>query len=834
MDSLYLSHLLAYMLMEMLYVCGAVYTQFELIRIYLNGSTKVQMLGHPHEVSLLLGLLMVWTIPFFLSGALEIDIPCSLFVFGPALALSSILYICLYRMLAFLRRLATVELTRHGMIAISIREFDMATKTVMGLANKVQGFLRGNRIHIIPGGTFVVVLCLLWVDMANIRWMQGKGCGGPSVTTYGAFLWLTFVVIILPVYKRLKPYDPYRIMFKLKVQAGASVVAFIMFVIVFETVKGECHRAIFILEATTFLKIAFWLTESVLPLALTKRNKVLLQSSTSNKIDKPHNLADTLANLKVLNLFEDHLIREWNVENFHFYRSALLFRIDVRSARKKLVNERSSGTRKPSASTQNPHLPMLVVPPPEIDSIVEKFKDKARSIYKAYLDTASASQINISSKTLRPIKEYLYKTQTPRPRNTRVIDNRMFRVFNWFGSPKKKDSCVHSPEYGSSQMGGPTMSGDRFGMFMSKEVDKSGTCSTVKTARLMNNSNFNVLANGHTNYPPPSAKAYFDPNKRRASAPLVDLSASSQTRPRRMTLQSVKESTDINTKTVSNNSETKLVSKQESSSDFGNNFDGSQKRLTKVSVPDVQLSIHEIEPQKPKKDLMHEGSDRCVHRRMASEKTYNLSVHDFDSQSQIGRSRCTSDAKSLPRSPNTARSFLPLPPLPPMGLTSTENTSGEIRSPFSMSSGVLDENSETRGGQSGGPQAKRRPLRTEHTNRRFCEAVAKSMIAQLADALDAKPGALGSKLREGKDRRKRRTSSGIFRFGAGALGSISIKGNQKKTAKDIVLQDVEHQLRKLERVFDDARKEVFMLLSSDVHVRFLARPDIQKAIIQGA
>ncbi|GAB5362759.1 hypothetical protein AAMO2058_000826000 [Amorphochlora amoebiformis] len=309
-------------------------------------------------------------------------------------------------MMRFTYRLAQIRRAKLFMIR-DIVEDETPTETANMLQKKHVSlwdnpdFLRritrrlgGNRIsYICMGIAFFILVPLMLFYPGNIGSFRGTvtRCSA-AASILSVCIWFVWVVPYLWFVGGFSGYnDPFNIIWRLKLQTVWSIiVAFASFYVSarLESTIGTSHWALTIFDVVWTWMVMIWMTESYLTLYLTRKR--IEEAHTAD--NTTHRLVDTLANPRLLEMFEDHLIEEWAPENLQFYKAVVMFKLDTLNALKR-IQDRS---KKDYVLTPEERGTMLL-------AVVRR---EAFRIYMAFIHDSANSQVNLPAYIFNDINKF--------------------------------------------------------------------------------------------------------------------------------------------------------------------------------------------------------------------------------------------------------------------------------------------------------------------------------------------------------------------------------------------------------------------------------------------
>jgi len=315
------------------FVSGSLYTQSRLLQLQRQG-LNLRMLGHPNQVSVLLAAtlsLPLW--PVIRLGANVDNFPCPLYIIGAQISAALTISVYQYRTFRFVYRWARLELCKRFIIPASqfitnLNEREQEEKYNKILKATIK-FTRGKQAHICSIITFSICVCpLIFILPENVKKLGDAETNTCSAA--GSFLtllvWYLWAVPFMYFLKILEVHDPFQVIKKVMVHTislTGVLVAIYSIQFAGEKSLGTSHQQLLIFDIFWIFMMSLWFTESYFPLAATLRNK----SGTKNGAENTHSLMLTLANPDLLQMFEEHLISEWSIENLQFFKSSVLYKI---------------------------------------------------------------------------------------------------------------------------------------------------------------------------------------------------------------------------------------------------------------------------------------------------------------------------------------------------------------------------------------------------------------------------------------------------------------------------------------------------------------------------
>mmetsp|Transcript_158 Transcript_158/g.253 ORF Transcript_158/g.253 Transcript_158/m.253 type:complete len:488 (+) Transcript_158:614-2077(+) len=203
----------------------------------------------------------------------------------------------------------------------------------------------------------------------------------------GGFFWVLPFVCFL---RGFEFNDPYQILFKLQTETIMMTIVTITFLIVVSWIEqlGTSQSALVLFDVGSMFTFTFWYTESYFPLQLTWKR--LEESKRSGAINIK--MIDVLANPQLLQLFEDHLIKEWAIENLEFYKSVVLFRIIANREYKRLM-DLGKKDKDGTIFSEN------------VETIFGSVATNALQIYEKHIAHDAPQEVNLPNSASRPIHD---------------------------------------------------------------------------------------------------------------------------------------------------------------------------------------------------------------------------------------------------------------------------------------------------------------------------------------------------------------------------------------------------------------------------------------------
>ncbi|GAB5363796.1 hypothetical protein AAMO2058_000914000 [Amorphochlora amoebiformis] len=301
----------------------------------------------------------------------------------------------MYRNLQFTFKLAQNERTklyiRHGHKRALNKTISEKEKKAFEWAQWVSKNLSQSRIKTATLVVmFFIAVPLMFASRANAAYFSGEDVGrkcNASTSTYGVFGWYLWVVPYMIFLRKFEYSDPFCVIWKLKVQTIATTVAAILLLITIQLDTSVTLIALLAVDIFWMLKMIFWWTESYIPVKLTR--KKLKEGSRGTSSLK---LSDTLASPRLIQMFEDHLLEEWAIENLEFYKEAVLYGMKCHTMLKQLSKFLRSAAHN-GAKQQ------------KIRLNIEKCTRKAIPLYERFINDGASLQINIPAKMANKIHE---------------------------------------------------------------------------------------------------------------------------------------------------------------------------------------------------------------------------------------------------------------------------------------------------------------------------------------------------------------------------------------------------------------------------------------------
>ncbi|GAB5361064.1 hypothetical protein AAMO2058_000682600 [Amorphochlora amoebiformis] len=380
------------------FISLSMYTQRALLK--LERKVKLQMLESPHQISVILILAYLWSIPSLVRIAMGITFPCSVYVLITQLSGSGVISIFVYRILRFTFKLAQVQVTKAylKLDAQTSEEEDGSIKYANFLKKVVQT-LRGSRPMQIAGGVFTFGLILMVVDPVAREQILGEtDICTLRTSTFVLVAWLIWMGPYICFLRKFNLIDPYRIFWKIKVYTFLGTIMVFCYIIgdnFIVPMVGEPHWTLIANKIFWALQMTVWYLESYTPLHLTKKNLALAKSS----LDGGHSLSDTIADPDLLNEFHSHLIKEWSPESIQFYKNVVLFEIDSKNILSYYFPRLCQTHCNPKSVKTQKYLEYA-------EKELEKLQLKAYEIYKLYVKVGADQEVNLSQKVRTPLGEF--------------------------------------------------------------------------------------------------------------------------------------------------------------------------------------------------------------------------------------------------------------------------------------------------------------------------------------------------------------------------------------------------------------------------------------------
>ncbi|GAB5367874.1 hypothetical protein AAMO2058_001269400 [Amorphochlora amoebiformis] len=359
---------------------AATWTQSALVKLY-NEGIRVQQLEHPHIITALLLIKVFYAILPVVKYGANIYTPCALYVIWSQLMVSVWVSLNMVRFLYFTRRTAQIQRCKQYMgKGVRQNKFFASGESERKekATQRILRNLKGSRIRYLATACFFGCLVFIFLDPTNIDSIQMKR-NKCSIRTSLAMIFVWFVWISLYVFYCGRGFfdskeDPYRTLYKLKIQSSSlliSTVFAIPITLFGESVLGTSHWGLlfFNLVAITIM---------------------MLKTTQDSPIENGnYGLLHILATPALLELFEDHLLQEWSPENIEFYKTVVLFELQLEEILKRLKEMRK-------------HYESDSISPMDItirmNKAIEKIESSACEIYTSFISEEATYQVNIPSR----------------------------------------------------------------------------------------------------------------------------------------------------------------------------------------------------------------------------------------------------------------------------------------------------------------------------------------------------------------------------------------------------------------------------------------------------
>eukprot|EP00468_Gymnochlora_sp_CCMP2014_P002507 CAMPEP_0167759858 /NCGR_PEP_ID=MMETSP0110_2-20121227/11256_1 /TAXON_ID=629695 /ORGANISM="Gymnochlora sp., Strain CCMP2014" /LENGTH=680 /DNA_ID=CAMNT_0007646289 /DNA_START=61 /DNA_END=2103 /DNA_ORIENTATION=+ len=401
---------------------ASIYTQSSLHSLE-RKNVRLQMIGRVSEISFLLIALFLWPWMNVMLNAAGMDdeIPCILLLLWSQILGSFIATLLMYRSCTFAWRAARAERTKfyikYG--SSSLKYLDQNDRRRLQVAGWVRRYLNPKCRKITALVCFLIFAGpIMFADAGNIAWVQGrrKYCA-PTPGGYAILLWYIWAVPFTIFLQRCEILDPFGIKQKLQVQTSCCTVLFVGYMVtIYEEPRyGTSHLGLLVWNLIMLVMWMFWYTESYQPLMRTRKR---IEECKSPNTTSTLPLSETLASPDLLQLFQEHLVEEWAMENLDFYQEVVFFDVmSINTLRRCEEAKKRMGTDSKVPENRESR----------ITELVKALALKAIRIYVVYIEEGAKHQVNLSARTASSLHEFFSNSQIA---NWRVIATKTFTQFD--------------------------------------------------------------------------------------------------------------------------------------------------------------------------------------------------------------------------------------------------------------------------------------------------------------------------------------------------------------------------------------------------------------------